>query len=116
MPAPAPFVPPLVPDRPRIPVSGAPPWVDREKPKIEEREDELASELSSPRVVSIGRPSVVAAYQEQAARDMLPAQAGPQPLSIHDERSKARSLAQEIHEKNQQEGLFGKIRKALGFP
>ncbi len=115
-PLPQPEAPPLLPEPPKIPAAGAPPWwVDRQKPSVPEREDDLARELSSPRVVSVESPKITRAYQDAAARDMLPPQVGPQPMTAESERAKAKSLAQEIHEKNQSTGIFGKLKRALGL-
>ena len=98
--------------------SGAPPWIERTLLKPEEKDDELVSELALPKVVSIqtnNPPRLVRAYEDQAARDLLPPNVFPQPLTLDQERQKAKDLAQKIHEDRKEDGVFSRIKRSLGF-
>lgn len=93
--------------------AGSPPWIAREVPAAakEEKEDELASELTQPKIVSVQQPTLVKEYQEQAARDILPPKVEPAPLMMQDERERAKALAREIHEHARQEGFLSRVKR-----
>ncbi|MBI5036550.1 hypothetical protein HZC09_04355 [Candidatus Micrarchaeota archaeon] len=77
-----------------------------------EQEDELAHELTSPKIVAVQEtPTLVKEYHEQAARDILPPRVEPSPMMLHDERERAMALARELHEKEQAQGFVGQIKR-----
>ncbi len=113
---------PRLPGRPTVVPSGQPPWVAREQPRhpsvVHDDADRLAEELMqdrSPRIVQVRR-DVLAEYREQASRDILPPKTPPAPLTLEQQRSQAKVLADKIHsEKHANPGFFAGIKRMLGW-
>ncbi len=81
-----------------------------ERPELDA--DRFAEEMASTTPV---QRDVVKEYRDAASRDMLPPAAPPRPLTAEEERARARSLAQQIHQENQKSGFFGKVRRMFGM-
>ena len=84
-----------------------------ERPELDA--DRFAEEMASAKETTPVHRDVVKEYREAASKDMLPPSAPPRPLTAEEERARARSLAQQIHQENQQSGLFGKVKRMLGM-
>lgn len=73
--------------------------------------DRFAEEMAAAKTATPVQKDVVKEYRQAA----LPPQPPARPLTPEEERAKARSLASEIHSKNEQAGFFGKVKRLFGL-
>lgn len=96
-----------------LPLSDAKPAKLYERPELDA--ERFAEELTSQNNTPANR-DVVKEYRDAASRDILPSQPSPpKPLTIDQERAKARELAAQIHAQNQQMGFVGKLKRMFGL-
>lgn len=75
--------------------------------------DRFAEEMAAVKEPTPVQKDVVQEYR-QAAQPPKPTMP-PRPLTPEEERAKAKSLASEIHAKNEQAGFFGKLKRMMGL-
>ena len=106
-----------------VPLAGKlPPWVGRTDARPTVKQVVEAGEAKEPvsrRPADLSNASpvvrdVVTEYRQQASRDLLPSSPdSARPLSIGEEREKARRVALEISAKKGEDSFFTKLRKRL---
>jgi|GEM_PF-3147751 len=84
-----------------------------ERPELDA--DRFAEEMAKASDATPVQRDVVKEYRDAASRDMLPPSVPPRPLTAEEERARARMLAQQIHQENQQMGFMGKVKRMLGM-
>ncbi len=90
-----------------VPVPAAGKLYDR--PELDA--DRFAEEMAAAKDATPVQKDVVKEYRQAA----LPPQPPARPLTPEEERAKARSLATEIHSKNEQAGFLGKVKRLFGL-